>query len=179
MELPDVFEFKGFVVAVDERLQTVTIVGRVCVRRKWRDVVAEFREVSFDDFAVAGPLTVRWCAASLNYLSVGPREDPWWWLRVNKSHEDMCESYGRVGDVEHSLALQALDIAGCYDWLDTVASGSVGLVSKRAQLVESFGSGRGPAPPSHESVDEEDEKVAGVMKQTRKTREERSLLAAQ
>lgn len=213
VKLTELVEFKGFEAAGDARLLALSTVGKVRVRRQWRDVAAEFREVSFGDFAVPGPRTVRWCAEFLNRRGGGPRDHHKWWKMVNKLYDDMW------GVVEHSLAMQSLEIAGCYDGLDVVNLASVELLLRKAQLVEFSYSERGPAPPmpdgekkkgkgkdsrigmydetaiflgSHkefgeimvcpdvlEYVQKEVEREAGVMKQIRNAREERSLLAAQ
>ena len=123
------------------------------------------------------------------------------------------------GVTDHGLAMQAIELAGCYDGLDVVNLSCLELLIRKAQLVEFPYWERGPALPPKEGdkkdrgngegggrvgmydeghiflgnnkefgevmvapelldyVTREVEREAGVMKQIRKAREERSLLA--
>ena len=212
IKVEELVEFKGFEATADARLvcPSAEVAGRP--RRQWRDAVQEFRSVAFTEFAVPGPRTVTWCCTFLDRRGGGPRDHHKWWKTVNKLYDDMW------GVVEHSLAMQALEIAGCYDGLDVTNIAAVELLLRKAQLVEFSYSERGPAPPrkddekkgkgkgkdsrvgmydesaiflgAHkehgeimvcplllEYVQREVEREAGVMKQIRKAREERTFLA--
>ena len=156
---------------------------------------------------------MKWCADFLNRRGGGPRDHHKWWKSVNRLFDDMW------GVTDHGLAMQAIELAGCYDGLDVVNLSCLELLIRKAQLVEFPYWERGPALPPKEGdkkdrgngegggrvgmydeghiflgsnkefgevmvapelldyVTREVEREAGVMKQIRKAREERGLLA--
>jgi hypothetical protein len=101
----------------------------------------KFGFMEFVDFAVPGPRTMTWCAKFLNRRGGGPRDLLRRWKQVSRMQDNLW------GVAEHSLTMQVMEIAGCYDGLDVVNIACLELMIRKAQLGEFSYSEQGPAPP--------------------------------
>lgn len=134
----EVEEFKGREAGSDARLTPLVVIGTTREKKQWREAVQAFGAVELGDFAVPGPRTTAWCCSFLDRHSGGPRDHHRWWKANLKLHDDMW------GVAEHSLAMQSLDIAACYDGLDVVNFGCIQLLLRKAQMIEDAYAERGP-----------------------------------
>jgi len=184
---------------VDARVLPIVRNKQGVRQRNFSEAVPELTESEWDSWPITGPRTTSWCVAFIKDQNGAPRARHARWKSDCKLKTDDS------GVLDHELALRAMELAVCYDQLNISELASFELLARRAQLAEikhkqalveySVGSSghedehlylgtsetRGllmVAPELETFVASELTKEAAVMKEKRKLREEKVLIAS-
>jgi len=153
------------------------------------------------DWPIRGPMSSLWLVTQMQEANTTPKQRHFWWRQV------LGLQSGDVGVDDHYFLSELVELALCYDQLNAGTSATLEAISRRYQLHEEINSealkfadaGEGNyewaeerrlflgAPQSRasalvmpalkEHISSEVAKEAAIMKERRKAREERALLA--